>query len=305
MTASIPKVTVGVPVYNGHHYLHAALDALLAQDFPDLEVIVADNASTDDSLAIACGYAERDPRVTVHPSTTNRGAAWNFNRTLDLASGRWFKWAACDDICSPSFIRRCVEAFEVAPDSIVLAYPKTVIIDEAGKRVRDFEDGFDLRQPAPHERLAAMLSVRTDYHPVFGLIRTDALRRTQAIGNYVASDVALLVELCLMGEFHEVPERLFLRRIHPGTSVLANPGASERAEWFDPAGGGGARFPFTRLTGEFLRIVAAADLGPAEKARCESAVVRRWAVPYARAMGGELKAAAKRRLGHPVRRSDP
>jgi glycosyltransferase involved in cell wall biosynthesis len=293
VTASIPKVTVGVPVYNGQRYLGSALEALLAQDFVDIEVIVADNASTDDSLEIARSFAEKDRRVSVHPSETNRGAAWNFNRTLDLATGRWFKWAACDDLCAPSFIRRCVETFEDGPASMVLAYPKTTIIDEDGQPVREFEDGFDLRERTPHERLAHLLAVRTDYHPVFGLIRTDALKRTRAIGGYVGSDVALLVELCLMGQFYEVPDRLFLRRIHPGTSVLANPGANERAEWFDPVGRGGARFPFTRLTGEFVRIVADADLTMGEKLRCETAVARRWAVPYARAMGGELKAALR------------
>jgi hypothetical protein len=69
---------------------------------------------------------------------------------------------------------------------------------------------------------------------VFGLIRTDVLRRTGLIGSYPGSDMILLGELALLGAFYEVPESLFFRRDHPQTSVRANASSSARASWFDP-----------------------------------------------------------------------
>src|SRR4051812_12825537 len=91
-------VTVGLPVHNGEQFLAAAVDSLLSQSVDGLELILADNASTDGTLAICERYAAQDRRVRVLPSDANRGAAWNFNRCLAAARGRYFKWAAHDDL---------------------------------------------------------------------------------------------------------------------------------------------------------------------------------------------------------------
>lgn len=289
-------MSIGLPVFNGERFLARALDALVVQEFTDLEIIVADNASTDRSLEIARGYADVDHRISVHPSTENRGAAWNFNRTLDLARGRFFKWAAYDDLCAPGFVARCHDVLAHGSPSVVLAYPRTLVIDDDDVVVDEWDDGLDLREPAPHDRLAHLLG-RPEFHAVFGLIRTDVLRATRGIGPFVASDVALLAELALAGTFHEVPDRLFLRRFHAGTSVNANPGYADRAAWFDPARSGRLTFAMARMTWELLDRVRAADLGPAEKARCGAAVVRHWTLPHGREAGGEVKIAARALAG--------
>jgi glycosyltransferase involved in cell wall biosynthesis len=285
-------VSIGLPVYNGERFLERALDALLAQEFTDFEIILADNASTDGTLAIADRYAARDDRITVHRSEVNRGAAWNFNRTLDLASGRFFKWAAYDDLCAPGFIARCHEVLAASPDSVVLAYPRTLVIDDDDAVVGEWDDGLDLVEPTPHERLAHLLG-RPEFHAVFGLIRTDVLRTTGAIGPFVASDVALLAELALVGTFHEIPDRLFLRRFHANTSVNANPDYADRAAWFDPARSSKLNFAMARMTWELLERVRSADLTVGERARCAGAVVRHWTLPHGREAGGEVKIAAR------------
>ena len=225
--------------------------------------------------------------------TSTAAPARNFNRTLALARGAYFKWAAADDVCGRSFVRRCLERFDEANGPTALCYPKTTVIDDDGEPVAEFEDEFEILEDRPSDRLSHFLSVRTEYHPVFGLIRTDLLRRTRGIGSFVASDVVVLAELALQGRFLEVPERLFLRRFHDATSVRANPDPDARAEWFDPARRGGAVLPWSRLTFELGRSVARADLPLAERARCEAVLTRRWALPYTRVIGGEVKAAAR------------
>ncbi|MBA2302315.1 MAG: glycosyltransferase family 2 protein, partial [Acidobacteria bacterium] len=94
-------VSVGVPVYNGASLLPRALDALLAQDWPDLDIVVSDNASTDASAAIAESYAARDPRVRLLRSPVNAGFEVNFARVLESSTGEYFMWAACDDWWDP------------------------------------------------------------------------------------------------------------------------------------------------------------------------------------------------------------
>ena len=92
-----PRVSIGLPVYNGERFLPQALDSILAQTFEDFELIISDNASTDTTEEICRTYATQDQRIHYHRHEQNRGAAWNFNYIVPLARGEYFKWAADDD----------------------------------------------------------------------------------------------------------------------------------------------------------------------------------------------------------------
>src|SRR5688500_5450428 len=91
-SSTAPRVSVGVPVYNGERYVARSIEALLAQTFADFELIIADNASTDGTEAICRAYVMRDPRVSYHRSPTNVGIVANFNRCVALARAPYFKW---------------------------------------------------------------------------------------------------------------------------------------------------------------------------------------------------------------------
>src|SRR6478752_913724 len=106
-----PKLTIGVPVYNGATYLEAAVESILGQSFDDFELIISDNASTDDTEAIGRRLAARGPL---------------------------FKWAAADDALLPGYLARCVERLDAEPD-VVLVYAKTAFIDGSGAPL-DIED---------------------------------------------------------------------------------------------------------------------------------------------------------------------
>src|SRR5690348_7532956 len=127
MTERLPAVSVGLPVYNGALYLSRAVDSLLAQSFGDFEIIISDNASTDDTERICRAYAARDPRIRYVRSDTNRGLLWNFRRVLELARAPYFKWMAHDDECEPDLLRRCVDELDADP-GLVLCAPTTVDI---------------------------------------------------------------------------------------------------------------------------------------------------------------------------------
>ena len=128
MDSRIPRISVGLPVYNGEAYLPAALTSLLKQDYGDFELIVSDNASTDGTEAICREFAANDPRIRYSRNETNIGAARNYNRVFELSRSKLFKWASHDDECHPSLLRRCVEVFDMSPPSTALVYTRAEIM---------------------------------------------------------------------------------------------------------------------------------------------------------------------------------
>lgn len=227
-----PQVSIGMPVYNGGQFLKEALDALLAQTFKDFELIISDNASTDETEAICREYLKKDSRIRYFRNKENLGAAFNYNRSFDLALGEYFKWAAADDLCAPDYLEKCVEVLERHPE-VVLCYPKTTIIDERGSTIRQYEDNLHLRSESVEERFCKAVRGIRMCNAAHSLIRSDILRKTRKIESYRGTDKVLLVELTLHGQFHEIPEYLFFRRVHVKASS-SNSSQESLQEFFDP-----------------------------------------------------------------------
>src|SRR3954453_10689919 len=122
----LPRVTIGVPVYNGERYLARTLEALLAQTFRDFELIITDNASTDRTVQIAQDFARRDARIRYFRADCNRGVVQNFNWCIELARGEYFHWHAADDLCEPTLIEKCVAVLDADP-SVVVAFARSRI----------------------------------------------------------------------------------------------------------------------------------------------------------------------------------
>jgi glycosyltransferase involved in cell wall biosynthesis len=208
-----PRVSVGVPVYNGEPFIGEALDAIAAQTFGDYEVIISDNASTDGTERICREYATRDPRVRYVRNERNIGLARNFQQLVRLASGEYFKLANADDVPAPRLVDECVAVLDAHPE-VVLCYGKTILIDHQGRHLRPHTDGLHLRDPSARARFRVAVERTGLVNLLQGVIRTAALRRTAMLGTFTASDMVLVAELSLHGQFHELPEVLFYRRLH-------------------------------------------------------------------------------------------
>jgi len=123
-----PLVTIGVPVFNGEQYLREALDSALAQDYDPLEIVIADNASCDDTPNICRAYAQRDRRVRYLRNPENLGGTQNFARVLAEARGKYFTWLAHDDVlASTGYIRATVEVLEQNPDVVLCGSSMNVL----------------------------------------------------------------------------------------------------------------------------------------------------------------------------------
>ncbi len=264
--AHVPALTIGVPVYNGEAYLDAAIASILAQDYADFEIVVCDNASTDRTPLIAAAWAARDPRVRIHRNDTNIGVDLNFDRCVEFARGRYFRWAAADDLIAPGYLRGCVAALEAAPDA-VLCQSGVHIINAAGQVTGVYESGLDdTGSTDPARRFAALVLSRHLCTHVFGVMRTRALRATRLLADYYGSDRAFLAEIALLGRFVHIPEPLFMNREHParGSRAVRHKQGSRRG------------LPILLLYGDYWRAVSAHVRDPRARRACRLHLLRWW-----------------------------
>jgi len=208
-----PLVTIGLPVFNRERFIRQSIESLLNQTFRDFDLIISDNASTDNTGKICEEYARKDSRVRYFRNAENIGNPRNFNRVFSLSQSPYLKWSTSDDYWAPTMIERALEVME-ADRSIALCYPKTILVDQEGENPRPYEDNLHLVGDDPKERFIQLLSQIRLAHQHTGLIRAESLSRTHMLGDYPGSDVVLLAELTLYGKFFEIPERLYFRRFH-------------------------------------------------------------------------------------------
>lgn len=278
--SSTPLLSIGLFIYNGEQFIRKALDSLLGQTFRDFELIISDNASVDRTVEICEEYAARDSRIRLYRAERNMGAGWNLRRVYFLATGKYFKWAACDDICEPTFLETCVAALERDPE-VVVAHSKTRVVDENGKFVEDYEWPLETDSPGALTRFRELLLNDHMCYQIFGVMRMEALKKLPPQGSYVNSDGVLLAQMGLHGKFYESPERLFISTRHVGQSSKTLPvrikakkrrirltnrhGTLPSPEWWDPTQTRAITFPEWRQLKEYFLAVWHAPLRPSER----------------------------------------
>ena len=267
-----PRLSIGLPVYNGGAYLAQALESILAQSFTDFELIIADNASTDGTPGIIQEYASRDRRIRVQRNEQNIGAAGNFNLAFELARGEYFKWAAHDDVLDPRFLEECIKVLDRDP-SVVLCYSRVAQIDEAGNQTGAYDYPMNVGALRAVDRFHDLVLVEHFCIAIFGVHRRDVLKDTPLIGKYVGSDRTLLAELALRGRFCEIPDYLFLRREHANTSGRAFT-VHRRLQWFDPNQKKKIYLPYWRAGLEFFKAANRVPLRFTERLVSDRIVLR-------------------------------
>ena len=300
-----PRLSVGLPVYNGEEYVAESLDALLGQSFEDFELVISDNASTDATGDICRRYAEQDSRVRYIRQPRNIGLAPNHNFVFQQSRGELFKWAAADDLYGRDLLQRCVQALDEHPE-VVLAHAWEAAIDASGQLTQSFEYPLATHSPSAPERFRSILFgssglfessdpavrgfVRVENRGIlracdeYGVIRADVMRHVAPLASYHHSDRVFVCELALHGPFHMTPEWLYFRRDFPDRTYNRAPTVRQRCAVMDPARSSRLRHPTPRLLAEyFWGYVAAirhAPLSAAERHECYRGLVQ-WTVDRA------------------------
>jgi glycosyltransferase involved in cell wall biosynthesis len=228
-----PRVSIGMPVYNGERHIAQALESLLAQTFSDFELIVADNASTDRTGDICRELAARDPRIRYVRHASNRGAVFNWNYVVEVARGSFFKWASGNDFCAPTLLERCVQVLDTDPQ-VVIAYGRTAYVDDDGTPLGIYEHDVQVLDARPSVRFRRLCQELQANNAQSALIRLDVLRRTGIERAYPGGDMTLMAELALHGGFRRLPDVLLYRRMGRQSATKFRT-ADELRAFLDPA----------------------------------------------------------------------
>lgn len=238
-TPPAPKVVFGMPVRNGAAYIEDTIRSVLSQDYENLEFIISDNASDDDTVAIVQRIAREDPRLRLFCHERNIGQNPNFNWVLGLAEGTYFRWIGMDDYVMPDYARRCVEMMEADRELIGVTTNQNYHDDEGNTFFRA-HDGERLTSRDPAARFAKMLwFLRSDYRfidPIYSMYRLDALRATPLLRAVPVPDQALSIDIALQGPMGHVPATLCGRRRVPAHYLLDHtdeylPGQGEKVRY--------------------------------------------------------------------------
>lgn len=216
-----PLVSVVIPAYRAGAFVGTAIESVLGQTLEDFELIVVDDASPDDTYAVAASYA--DPRLRVLRNDTNLGAEGNWNRAVSLATGRYLKLLCSDDLLYPRCLERQVEAFEQpGHERVVLVSCPRDVVDESGTvllRARGLAGVEGLVDGPTVVRRTVRGGTNLIGEPSIALCRRDVLDRAGAFDG-TASYVIDLDMWCRMlrhGDFYGIPEPLCAFRVRVGS----------------------------------------------------------------------------------------
>lgn len=196
MKRSLPLVTIGIPTYNRASLVGRAIDSALAQDYPQLEIVVSNNASADGTEEACLARVAADSRLRYVQQDRNIGATRNFEEVLRLASGDYFMWLGDDDWIDPNYVRLCLGALT---DDVGMAL--------VGGVPHYYENGvgkgpgqsLSLAQHAWWRRILAYFWQVRDNGVFYGLARTDVLRTLLPIRNVMGGDWLHIARLASKG----------------------------------------------------------------------------------------------------------
>jgi glycosyltransferase involved in cell wall biosynthesis len=287
-----PQVSIGLPVYNGDKFLQESLDSLLNQTFGNFELIISDNASTDNTEEICRTYAAQDKRIRYYRNPNNIGCACNFNCVFELSNSEYFKWAAYDDLHAPDFLSKCIHVLEENPNYI-LCHSHTSFIDEQGDFLQNYGIKLLTDSAKPHLRFHELLTKHLCYQ-MYGVIRQSALKKIPPMGGHGNADGILLLRLGMVGQFYEIPEYLFFARSHsqqslsmffpnylafthenPQYSLDMLPDFYEYSVWFDSNNKGKILFPHWRIFREYLLCISQSSLSFYEQVFCYFSIAKK------------------------------
>jgi len=261
-----PRVSIGLPVYNGSRYIREAVAAHLSQTWEDFELIISDNTSTDDTFDICTQYARQDKRVRVIRQPRNCGVNRNHLHVFHMARGEYFRWAAVDDIPSGDLVRHAVSVLDEDP-ALVAYVPESANIDEAGEMLRRLERTLDIRDPSPVQRASAILT--RDYQMIFaqGLMRRSTLLSTSRRWTYFGWDFILLLELAICGPICQIEGPLLYRRLHRHSAAHCTKNIASVRAWVDPTVRSRILLPHWKWAAERMRAVSASRVSIADRLR--------------------------------------
>lgn len=216
-----PKVTIGIPVYNGDRYLRKALESVVLQSYTNFTVILSDNASTDGTNAICSEYAKRDNRINYDRQKHNIGGFDNFKYVLSKCKTDFFVYLAADDSWHPDFLKKNIEVLE--NDENVICCVSKVVFEKDGNLLHKSNGTFQLDGSSLYNLKRYLSCLPNDNSRFYGVFRPFVLHEAFAgLSPFHATDWYMMAVTLLFGKHFEVDEFLMNREIAEPTRYLNN-----------------------------------------------------------------------------------
>lgn len=303
MDGKKPKVTIGLAVFNSDHApLREVIESMLAQDYENIEVLICDNASTDNTPSICLEYAAKDSRVKYFNNGVNIGAVRNGIRLLGLCTSDFFKIAEHANVLKPSYIRSCMKEL-LADESIVLCYPRTMMVHVDG-RSEIANDHVNAMDDSPVERYLNVITELCYCNAIYGIFRTSVLRSMLwSEPEHRGNDVAFIAETALKGKIKQVEEVLYINyRDKKWSKDMEGQISSVYRMLLPYKPNIGITFPFCRFINEHMDIVRYSSLDECDKVFLYEQTIKILGSMYYPRMRDEIKRAIElihqRRLDH-------
>lgn len=196
MKSNKPLVTIGIPTFNRAELLKRSIESTLCQDYSMIEVIISDNASTDDTQNICQEFSKKDGRVRYVRQSSNLGATANFLEVLKRALGEYFMWLGDDDWIDVSYVSHCVLLLNENSDFSLVSgapiYYQNGLINHYGKL-------FDLLNKSWVTRVAHYYAIVSDNGAFYGIMRTAQLQQP-SLKNIMGGDWHFTASVVAIGK---------------------------------------------------------------------------------------------------------
>jgi glycosyltransferase involved in cell wall biosynthesis len=213
MSTIKPLVSIGLPTYNRAASLKRAVESALAQDFPNLELVISDNASTDETKSMCEEFCRQDSRVRYIVQPVNQGIMANFQTVLDESRGEFFMWLADDDWLDPDYVRECLAVLAKQPDCQLVCGRARYYEND---NFRFEEDSINLIGEDRYGRVLAYFRQVTTNGTFYGLVRGHAVAGLK-VQNKVGGDWLVMANLAFLGKIRTL-ESVHVNRSLGGVS---------------------------------------------------------------------------------------
>jgi glycosyltransferase involved in cell wall biosynthesis len=204
-----PGVTLAIPAFNEAKTLARTVRTILLQSFTDFELLLGDNASTDETMTVMKQLAATDSRIRILPSDTNGGAVWNFGRLLDAARGEYFAWIGAHDLYYGNWLEKLLSVIS-SDEKIVSCFPQCIYVthDKGAFDISDLK--IDTRKMTTNDRIALLCRSTGAGNRIYGLFRTAAIKRIPVTVT-IRWDAIFLARLAFLGNTFSINDALWIR----------------------------------------------------------------------------------------------
>lgn len=217
-------VSIGLPVRNAGSRVAEVVASVLAQDHPAIELVISDNASTDDTELVCTELAEQDARIVYHRHRTNIGLLNNFVFTIRKARGTYFRWIGDDDRLEPDWASRCLRVFATDP-RLLLVTTGVAYTGPDGVPASARYTPRALGSDDPADRIEELTDLLNASHllldPLYGMLLREPVAAIERV-NMLREDEVFATRLALAGRWGHV-EDVLAHRVwkHQRASALA------------------------------------------------------------------------------------